>query len=190
MQINSVKEKAISAIQRDSLDLFLKKSFETNSGCLFYSLLTAWENLYPEKQIPKEFLNELNNKSYLNIHSSLISREIRNLLPTLRIGIKEIIINPIRFSKTGKDIFREKNNVQFYIPIKFSTTGEPDLNNSQVSLILMSNQEHNVSHMICSHKSSRFKGLEADNGNIGGIDGINHMPHYDFLAQYYLEKAE
>lgn len=177
-----LKDKALTALQRDRLSSFLKESINTKSGCFFYSLLMCWEQINPNKILSRTTAQRiLDLDKTLGVLPSDLLQKVADLEDLLQLKVVKIEV-PSWVNQTAEEIRRD-----FSFPPDIPI--EKDLVTSNIapidhnsSAIIYWQKDDNLAHYTSLFLSTRFEGQEIENGNIGGQEGANFVQNEGFLS--------
>ena len=191
-----IKETAVSAIQRDRLSEFLKNSYhEGNGACFYYSIIGAFNSLYPGKAVPKKLEEHIfgivkKNRDFALNSSEFIS-EITNLEDLLRMRISQVDVLAGQSSvEEAKNILNIPENIPV---IKIDNPESVEVLNQNSTAILFMQTSNQHGHYI--HISKNITTYESCDRIIQSEGGQKEYDEYVSLsyfptAVFHLTKIE
>jgi len=162
-----IKETLISAIQRDRIPELLKKSDESHRGaCFYFSLIEAFNFLYPSIIIPKELesfiLKGVNNNKDFGVFPDEFIPEVKRLQRFLKMKVSKV---DVIAGQSSVDDVRKVCNIPDYIPVVKirNPQGVNAIDEKSTAVIFMQNDDDRA-HYLHTAISNRFQGLEKPHG--------------------------
>lgn len=186
-----IRDKLISAIQRDRLSDFLKEAYKQKSGCFYYSFLMSWEEINPRSVLPRNVVEKIMSlDDSFDVNPSDVVKKVSALRDILGLRVVRVQV-PHWILQSSQGIRRE-----FKIPndievVKDDKTERIDKIDSNSSVIFYW-QNKNEAHYTSIKDSHRFLGLETSKGNLGGqkgVDFIKKETDMNLILAFHLSKA-
>lgn len=173
----SPKEKAGSAIQRDSLTEFLHVASIYDTGCFYFALLMSWNYLYPDRVIDRRFAEEISRgKDRLVVSPREVVSEVKILEP--RLGLRVANIGITQYLEESVQDFRDNVKVPPDIGVsKIAYPTEAISKNTSALVLWVSDGR---SHYTSVHPNSRFSPEEV----------APYHPEYAPATLFFLEPSE
>ena len=191
MSSERIVERTRTAIQRDRLSRFLKESNQQSSGCFYYSLLTAWENLSSGEILPRNISEQiLSQDKKLGVRPADAVQKINDLESILHLSVSEIELTIANL--TSVDDFKRETGFGDSIPVSKGTTDQILSRNDRSSAIIFWQHENLESgHYTSLHESTTFQGIEMKRGNLGGQPGADFVGKHGYvpLVVFHLSKS-
>jgi len=187
-----IKETAVSAIQRDRLSEFIKKTYESNGACFYYSIINAFNYLNPDTSVPKEFeaniLVVLQKNPDFGVNFINVIPEIKRLEPLLHLTVSKIHT----YATGSVEEIRKKLNISDDIPVsKMEKDSFRNLEHGSTAILLLQNEDS--THLI--HVVPNKMPLIKDEDNSSYVGGeLEYRAalklKYKPVAAIYLSKSQ
>lgn len=166
--IDAIRERIISALQRDRLSGFLKESQEAGSGCFYLALISAHNYLYPDVVLDRKVDQALREaaKNGYGVKPSELVGETRRLEPQLGLDIGRVVSLATQSESEIREMFKFPND----IPV-VRNNGQSNFTavaGTSTEIIYLQRNDKESAHWIHVAENPRFQGDEIPMGKLGG----------------------
>ncbi len=157
-------ERAIGVMQRDRLSNFVKETHDLGDGCFYYSLISCFNYLYPDRLLPKSIETKIKQGLKLGkgVKVGEFISEVKRFEPELGLKVDHII------NHTDQSIEHIRGGipVEDQVPIIDSEDGwvRPVPGISTAVTMLRRKNEENRGHFMALVENPRFE----DDGEVMG----------------------
>jgi hypothetical protein len=170
-------ERAISAIQRNRLENFVKHSFDNECGCFGFAVISCFNYLYPRAVLPRNIEDFLiQDTEGARVRLIDVIKEIKKLESYLNIKVDHIV----NHTSLPTSVIKEALPPEDRVLVINSTDGwlYPEPNKSTAITMLQSKNNKNGGHYIPLVENYRFD----ENGFVTGGNSEYQRIKNDYSA--------